>query len=337
MTIRIGCLGAARIAPPAIVKPAGLVDGVELVAVAARDRARAEHFANKHDIPRALGSYDELVDSDEIDAVYIPLPNGLHGHWTIRAIEAGKHVLCEKPFTSNAEEARAVAEVANASDRVVMEAFHWRFHPLADQVLDVIASGEIGEVTHVSAALAAPIPKLDDIRWNLELAGGSMMDMGCYPVSMVRTFAGAWPDNEPTVTRARAKRLWRRPGLDRALEAELSFPNGVTGKVAAGMLSGRGLDIHASITGTEGSILVLNPVMPHLVSYVRVNGRDGGRRIGNIDRETTYTHQLRAFVAAVDEGAEVITHPDWSVANMGVIDDCYRAAGMTPRPVTTPA
>jgi predicted dehydrogenase len=153
---------------------------------------------------------------------------------------------------------------------------------------------------------------------------------------MVRTFAGAWPDNEPTVTSARAKPLWRRPGLDRELVAELAFPNGVTGKVATGMLSGRGLDIHATVRGTEGSIRIFNPVMPHLVSFMRVRGRNGGRRISDIDREPTYTHQLRAFRDAVTEGAEVITHPDWSVANMQVVDDCYRAAGMEPRPVTAP-
>ena len=331
MTLRIGILGAARIAPPAVTRPARVVDDVEVVAVAARDRAKAEQFAAKHRIPHVLGSYEDIIASDEVDAIYNPLPNGLHGAWTIKAIEAGKHVLCEKPFTANAEEARQVADVAKASDVVVMEAFHWRYHPLATAVLDIIESGEIGDVVRVSAALVAPYLKPGDIRWDLRLAGGSMMDMGCYTVSQVRTFAGAWPDNEPTVTSATAKQA--RAGVDRALTAELEFPDGITGRIVTGMASGRFLDIHASVTGTDGKIVVLNPVMPQAVSRMTVKGRDGKRTVP-VDREPTYVHQLRAFKAAVMDGAEVITHPEWSVANMQVIDDCYRAAGMEPRQPT---
>lgn len=330
MTVRIGVLGAARIAPPAIVRPGRVVDGAEVVAVAARNRAKAEKFAAKHEIPTVLGSYDELIASDDVDAIYNPLPNGLHGVWTIRAIEAGKHVLCEKPFTANADEAQQVADVANASDVVVMEAFHWRYHPAAARVLEIIGSGEIGEVAHVSAALVAPYFKPGDIRWDLGLAGGSMMDMGCYTVSMARTFGGAWPDNEPSVTSATARTMPGNPQMDRELRAELAFPNGTTGRVVTGMASRRFLDIHATVRGTEGSVTVLNPVMPQAVSRLTVKGTSG-KRSERVDRTPTYVHQLRAFVAAVEDGGPVITNPDWSVANMQVIDDCYRAAGLEPR------
>src|SRR5205823_14173805 len=128
--LRFGVLGAARIAPLAIVKPARQVDGVVVSAIAARDPERAKEFASKHGIPKVHTSYDALVDDPDIDAVYIPLPNGLHAQWTLRAIAAGKHVLCEKPFTANAAEAEQVADAAEASDVVVMEAFHYRYHPL---------------------------------------------------------------------------------------------------------------------------------------------------------------------------------------------------------------
>src|ERR1700694_5906392 len=122
--IRIGVLGAARIAPAAIIRPARRVPDAEVVAVAARDRDRATSFAAKHAIPRVVASYDELVNDPDIDAVYNPLPNGLHGRWTIAALKAGKHVLCEKPFTANADEARSVAEADNGNPGlVVMEAF----------------------------------------------------------------------------------------------------------------------------------------------------------------------------------------------------------------------
>ncbi|MBW2314770.1 MAG: Gfo/Idh/MocA family oxidoreductase, partial [Deltaproteobacteria bacterium] len=126
--LRVGVLGAARIAPMALLRPARQVPGVEVSAVAARDVDKARRFAGKHGIPRVFESYDALLADPDVDAVYVPLPNGLHADWTIRAIEAGKHVLCEKPFTANAGEAERVAKAARASDRVVMEAFHWRYH-----------------------------------------------------------------------------------------------------------------------------------------------------------------------------------------------------------------
>ena len=136
MTLAIGILGAAKIAPAAVVKPARELDGVRIAAVAARDVGRARAFATKHAVPTVHDSYEALLADPDIDAVYNPLPNGLHAGWTLAAIEAGKHVLCEKPFTSNAEEADQVKAAADASGLVVTEAFHWRFHPLADRMLE---------------------------------------------------------------------------------------------------------------------------------------------------------------------------------------------------------
>src|SRR5215467_13402600 len=146
-TLRIGTLGAARITPAALIKPARNSTEAEVVAVAARDRSRAQAFASKHGIPQVCDSYGALVNAPDIDAIYNPLPNGLHAEWTIAALEAGKHVLCEKPFTSNAKEAEEVAAVAERhSDRVLMEAFHYRYHPLAQRMRDVVDSGELGEI-----------------------------------------------------------------------------------------------------------------------------------------------------------------------------------------------
>ena len=176
--LRIGILGAAAIAPAAIVRPARETPGVEVLAVAARDPARAASFASRHGIDRVHGSYDALLADPEIDAVYIPLPNGLHGAWTRKAIDAGKHVLCEKPFTANATEAAEVAELADSSDRVVMEAFHWRYHPLMQRLIDLVASGDLGEITTLDAGFCFPLLKPHDIRWSRALAGGSLMDAG---------------------------------------------------------------------------------------------------------------------------------------------------------------
>src|SRR5437868_7369760 len=140
--VRIGCLGAARIAPAALVKPASAADDAEATAVAARDPARARAFAAKHGIPVVHDSYDAMLADPDIDAVYNPLPHGLHAQWTIKALEAGKHVLCEKPFTANAAEAERVAAVADRTGLVVMEAFHYRYHPLADRMRALVEDGE---------------------------------------------------------------------------------------------------------------------------------------------------------------------------------------------------
>ena len=189
-TVRIGILGAARIAPGAVIKPAAKSREAEVVAVAAHDRGRAEAFASKHQIPRVCDSYDALVTDPEIDAIYNPLPNGLHAEWTIAALEAGKHVLCEKPFTANTPEAEAVAAVATRTGLVVMEAFHYRYHPLAHRMREVVASGELGTIRRVETALCFPLPKFSDIRYQYDLAGGATMDVGTYTVHMARLLGG---------------------------------------------------------------------------------------------------------------------------------------------------
>jgi hypothetical protein len=161
-TVRIGTLGAARITPGALVKPARNSSEAELVAVAARDRTRADAFASKHGIPTVHDSYDTLLADPSIDAIYNPLPNGLHAEWTIAALEAGKHVLCEKPFTANAKEAEAVAAVASGTGLVVMEAFHYRYHPLAERMREIVERGELGQLRRVETALCFPLPKFSD-------------------------------------------------------------------------------------------------------------------------------------------------------------------------------
>jgi len=324
MTVRIGILGAARIAPNAIVKPARAVDGAEVVAVAARDRAKADAFAAKHGIARTHGSYEELLADPEIDAIYNPLPNGLHGRWTMAALDAGKHVLCEKPFTADAEEAEAVAAKAAATPLVVMEAFHYRYHPVAHRMAEVVASGELGELRHVEASFCFPLPRPRDIRWNPDLAPGAMMDAGCYAVHMVRLLGGG----EPTVDSATA-RLWK-PGIDRAMHAGVTFPSGVTGTIRASMFSARLLQISARAVGSEGELRVLNPLAPQIGHRISIR-TSHGRRVEHLTRRPTYDFQLEAFLGAVTEGKPTLTPPADSIATMRVIDAIYRAAGLEPR------
>jgi predicted dehydrogenase len=323
--VRIGCLGAARIANAALVKPAATTPGAVVAAVAARDGERARAYATKHGIASAYGSYAELLADPAIDAVYNPLPNGLHGAWTIRALEAGKHVLCEKPFTANADEAAEVAAVAQRTGLVVMEAFHWRYHPLAARMLEIVGSGDLGEVRRVQATVCFPNPKPSDIRWQLGLAGGAMMDAGCYTVHLVRTLAGA----EPTVVSASAKE--RSPGVDKTMSAELAFTDGRTGHLQTSMLSLP--RVSAVVVGDRATMKVTNPLQPQLWHRLSVKG-DAGSRSERVAGGATYTYQLAAFVAAVRDGAPTLTPPADSIATMRVIDDVYRAAGMQPRTPT---
>jgi predicted dehydrogenase len=325
--LRIGILGAARIAPAAIIGPATRTDTADVVAVAARDRVRAQAFATKHAIGRVVDSYEELVADPGIDAIYNPLPNGLHGRWTMAALAAGKHVLCEKPFTANADEARTVAAAHSGSGLVLMEAFHYRYHPLFTRVRELITTGAVGTVRHLEAALCFPLFSGKDIRWDLTLAGGATMDAGCYPIHMVRHLAGA----EPEVTAARAR--LRSPGVDRAMEADLRFPDGVTGRATCSMLSAQLLRVSLRIEGEDGEIRVLNPLAPDRFHRLTVRNKTG-KHVEHCTRRHTYDFQLDAFVRAVERGEPVVTGPDDAIANMVVIDAVYRAAGLEPRQPT---
>ena len=317
--LRIGVLGAARIAPPAIVRPARTVDEAAVTAVAARDPQRAKAFADKHRIERTLPSYQAVLDDPDIDAVYNPLPNGLHAEWTLRALEAGKHVLCEKPFTSNAAEAQTVADAAAASGLVVMEAFHYRYHPLAARMVEAVE--QLGEIRSVSAALCFPLPKFSDIRYDYALGGGAMMDAGVYPLTCLRLLG----PSEPTVVRAVAKK--RSPQIDRAMSADFSFDGGATGHLDASMWSSKLLKIQARVEGSRGSMKVFNFVAPHMRNKLTLTV-DGKTTKETVEGETTYTHQLRAFCGAVLRGEPFPTTPEDAVRTMTLVDQIYTAAGM---------
>jgi predicted dehydrogenase len=323
--VRIGVLGAARIAPAAVIKPARTSSAAVVVAVAARSRDRAREFADKHGIGRIHDDYQALLDDPAVDAVYNPLPNGLHGRWTLAALAAGKHVLCEKPFAANASEAAEVAAAASASGLVVMEAFHYRYHPLAQRMAAIVASGELGELRHVEAHLAFPLPKFSDIRYDLSLAGGAMMDAGCYPASMVRLLAG----EEPEVRSARA--LLHGADVDRAMRASLTFPSGCTGTLTASLWSwGSLLRLSARAVGSEGEMRVLNPLAPQFPHRLSVRGK-GNHRVERFARRSSYAYQLDAFTDAVLHGTPFPTTPADAVANMALIDAVYRAAGLPVR------
>jgi predicted dehydrogenase len=356
--LRIGTLGAARITPSALIKPARQLPGVTVAAVAARDPERARRFADKYRIRVVHPSYEALIADPAIDAIYNPLPNSLHALWTLRAIEAGKHVLCEKPFTANAAEAAEVAAAAGASGLVVMEAFGYRYHPLARRMVEVVLGqapspggkagqaaaggrvgqaaaggvagqatagiGEIGPLRYLEASLCFPLPRFSDIRYSYELAGGATMHAGCYAINWLRMLG----PGEPEVVAAGAK--LHSPNVDRAMSASFRFPGGVLGRMTTSMWSAQLLRLDAKAVGDRGVMRVLNYTAPQRYNRLTVTA-DGYTRRERVSGESGYTYQLRAFAGAILHGEPVITTPEDAVANMTVIDAVYQAAGLPPR------
>lgn len=324
--LRIGLLGAARISDRALVAPAAAT-GDRLVAVASRDRARAERFAAEHGVERVLDDYAALVADDEVDVVYNPLANGLHGPWNLAAIAAGKHVLSEKPFASNAAEAREVAAAARAAGVTVVEAFHYVHHPVMRRMHELLATGELGELTRVEAHFTMPAPAPENPRWLFELAGGALMDVGCYCLHAHRTLA-PWAGGEPRVVAARGGERAGHPGVDEWLEADLAYPGGATGFARCSMNDQSRVTLR--LVGTEGEATACNFALPHRDDRILVSTKAQGERTEHLGTRTSYTYQLEAFGERLRDG--VTPTLDDAVANAELIDAAYTAAGFPLRP-----
>jgi predicted dehydrogenase len=331
--LRVGILGAARIAELAIVKPARAT-GTRLVGIAARDRSRAEAFAAAHGVERVASSYADLLSSPDVEAVYNPLPNALHGPWNLAAVEAGKHVLSEKPFASNAAEARAVRDAARQAGVVVVDGFHYLYHPVTRRLHELLAAGDLGELVRVETTVVMPDPGADDPRWSLALSGGATMDLGCYALHAQRVLA-PWAGGEPGLVSARAGVRAGAPGVDERLDVDLAYPSGATGSARCHMAGDR-WEMSCRVVGTRGEATALNFVQPHLDDRVVIQTA-GGRRVEHLGTRSSYTYQLEAFTRAVRNSAEMPTDADDAVATMQLVDQAYQAAGLEPRPRAAPA
>ena len=326
--MRLGLIAAARITEPALVAPARELDDVSLAVVGARDLARAEQAAKDWGVERAVGSYEEVIASDDVDAVYIATPAGYHRHWTIEALRAGKDVLCEKPFASNADEAREMVAVGRETGLILMEAFHWRYHPMVAQMQAILDSGAIGAVEGADAAFDLPEGEIamGDIRWDLAIGGGSLMDLGCYPVQWLRWLLGPTPEVVSATAVCPVERV------DGHIQAELRWADGRSATLSSSMIEPNGrTDVRLSVYGSEGTMIAVNPLAPQNGASITIE-TDSGREVLEVDSSATYLHQLVAFRDAVASGVHPVTSGDDSIQNMEVIDAIYTAAGIGPRP-----
>lgn len=331
--LRFGILGAARIAPNAIIKPARQVGGVEVVAVAARSADRAQAFAHKHQIARVHAAYADLLADDKVDAVYIALPNSLHAEWSIRALEAGKHVLCEKPMTCNAAEAGQVAEASTAaasSGFLYAEAFHNLYHPLALAMRECVQSGLLGELRSVRAVFNTTILRRQDIRFEYALGGGALMDLGCYMISLARFVLGAMLRVESASCSLLKPKVDARTIANLRVVKEIASTPATSVHIECAMQRWKAPSVYFEAQGAVGTMKVINPVLPQLYNRmaIEVNGR---REVRHLPRVSTYGEQLKAFVAAANGGASMTTNAHWGLGNMQVIDAIYEAAGLPVR------
>jgi len=317
-SLTFGVLGTAGIARDAVI-PAIAASDHAVGAVASRDGDRAAAFAESQSIPRSYGSYEALLTDDGLDAVYVPLPNGLHGEWTTRAADAGLHVLCEKPLAVDAAEARAVTDRCEDRGVTLMEGFMYRYHPRTDRVLE-LADRELDDVRTVSSTFRFPLyGRPDDVRLDPALAGGSLMDVGCYPVSIARTVLG-----EPDRAYAHADDT-RDAGVDTEFAGVLEYADGRSAQVAAGFDTR--LVQRYRIDATNGWIEVERAFdAPDDETVDLTYEIDGRRGVETFDPVDQYRLQVEHFADCVAGDTAPLTGGGEAVANMRVVDALAESA-----------
>ncbi len=282
---------------------------VDVVAVGSRDAATGEAYAREHGIPRAHGSYEALLADPEVDAVYISLPNSLHHEWTLRALAAGKHVLCEKPYSRRPAEVEEAFDAADAAGLHLMEAFMWRHNPQTRRLVELLP--EIGELRAIRATFAFRLDDETNVRMLPELDGGALMDVGCYCVSGARLLAGAEPE------RVSAEQVTSRTGVDIQLAGVLRFPGDVTAELTAAMaFDHQGLEA----IGSDGTLFVPDPW--HCRAGVLVlNGNEV-----RVEPEDSYRLELENLAAAIRGEAGLLLGRADALGQARTIEALYRSA-----------
>lgn len=311
MTLRIGVLGAASVATYAMIAVARDLEGVTVAAVAARDPARARDYAELHGIPKTYDSYEALISAADVDAIYNALPPSLHVRWSIAAMQAGKPVLCEKPFALSVGDAVEMVAAEAQTGQLLMEAQHSHYHPLSARMRDIVSSGQLGELTRADARFDIVVkPSPNQIRFNPDVGGGALWDLGVYPAHWLCSVLG----NEAEVVSA-AQTL-ADTGADIATRAELRFSSGLIASLSCDMAAP--FSAHAEFEGTRGKLIVRNPLAPqhgHRLELVL----DGITSQEEFSKRASYAYQLEAFRDAVTKSAPVPTRGSASLSSVKLL------------------
>jgi predicted dehydrogenase len=318
---KIGILGAAGIAPQAIIEPVRRRTDVVIHAVASRRAGVAAEYARKNRIGIGYDGYEALLADPEIDIVYNALPPSEHAKWSIAALQAGKHVLCEKPFAMNGKEAREMVAAAESAGKLLIEAFHDRHHPAFLHVLGLKQSGALGTIKSLRAEFSAEIPyDPKSIRHDPAAGGGALMDLGCYPIHWVRALIG----QEPEVIAATGT---RNPlGVDESITATLRFPDNIFVDLSTSMAKGKRFTAMLVVEAEHGTVELENPVLPQRGHSIRER-LNGDFKHHTVAGGTSFDFQLAALLAAVDGGKPPLTGGADAIGNMDTIDAIYAKAG----------
>ncbi|KDR69580.1 hypothetical protein GALMADRAFT_255794 [Galerina marginata CBS 339.88] len=360
--LKFGILGAANIAPIAFVTPAISHPEVIVAAIASRGEAKGKKFAKKYSIPKVYSgpnAYQELLDDPSIDAVYNPLPNALHFEWTMKALRAGKHVLLEKPSADIKSETVAMFDLAEEKGLVLLEAFHYRFHPSIQRVKAILDSGELGAIKSIKADLSITkgVMSFDDIRYKYELGGGGFMDGGGYVISVSRYLIG---DNPTSVVSSTPTSVYQKdPRIDNGITAVLAFPGDKTAEVTCDLqLAGWGpfgliprLPRLGVTVTAEGGTIRLSPFpVPHVFHSITVKPAGKSARVekhyvhpqaSGAEKAgeawwSTYRYQLEAFVDKVkSRNPQHWVDAQDSIDNIEWIESVYEKSGLGIRPAGT--
>jgi predicted dehydrogenase len=317
MTLRIGILGASRVAVYAMIAAAQDVEGVEIVAVAARDPERARAFADQHDIAKTYPDYRALINADDVDAVYNGLPPNLHATWSVAAVEAGKPVLCEKPFALCAADVEAMLAAEARTGTLIMEAQHTYYHPRHARIREIVQSRVLGKITAITSQFDVPVVETpSEIRWDGAVGGGALWDLGVYPLYWLRASMG----QEPVLVSA--DHAFNSKGADIWTDATFAFPCGATGSIQCSME--RKFAAWLRVEGSRGTVFVDNPLSPNVQTLTLT--LDGETTEETFISRPTYSFQLEAFRDAVLTGAPVATRGDDSLKTIRLLSEIRSTA-----------
>jgi D-xylose 1-dehydrogenase (NADP+, D-xylono-1,5-lactone-forming) len=314
MTVKWGILSTADINRK-VIPGAHASEKVELIAVASRDLRRAEEYAREWEIDRAYGSYEALLEDDDVEAVYIPLPNTLHCEWSIRAVEAGKHVLCEKPMSRHTEDVESAFDAAEKNGRILMEAFMYRHHPQTTRLRQLVGEGAIGELRLIRTCFSYSLYDEENIRLRTDVEGGSLMDVGCYCVSGARLLGG-----EPE--QVHGQQFIGPTRTDWAFTGTMRFPSDVLALFDCGTALTERDELEA--IGSEASLFLDDPW--HCVEPVIELRRDGRVERIEVESADSYRLELENLSAAIRGEAKPLLGREDAVGQARVIEALFHSA-----------